>query len=278
MGQLAHKDNMKDILDAMSREGATQFEPEEREVFVRWLQILENTGMPFLLGGAFAVHAYTGVWRDTKDLDIFIWPRDLKKALHALASVGFKTEVPYPNWLAKARQEPYVMDLIFGVWNGQIPVDQDWFKRSVPGEVAGVPVQIMPIEEILASKLYVAARDRFDGSDVLHLIRCSRGNIDWKRVLARLDGNYELLLWHFILFDFAYPGHTEYLPQDLVVRLFERVRLGWSEPRDPKKFRGSLLDPFSFEVDLKDWGYQEERRMEPLVDHNGDLLHESARE
>lgn len=274
---MAHKDNFKDIQNAMSRvcysKCYANFDPEEGEVFSRWLRIIKDSGIPFMVGGAFAVHAYTGIWRDTKDLDIFLMPKDLKKALDALRNAGFETEITYRHWLAKVRYQPYFMDLIFGVWNGQLEVDESWFEYSRPVDIAGVDVQLIPLEEMLTSKIYVAARDRFDGSDVVHLIRSTKGEIDWERVMTRLNGNSQLLLWHLILFDFVYPRHTDYVPRDLVLRLFEEMQERWKNTEDLPKFRGTLLDPFSYEVDLKDWGYEDTRKMKPTVDEEGNLLH-----
>ncbi len=62
--------------------------PEELEVFRNWLEILNRARIPYLIGGAFAVYLHTGIWRDTKDLDVFIQPRDLRRALDAFAGAG----------------------------------------------------------------------------------------------------------------------------------------------------------------------------------------------
>ena len=37
-------------------------------------------------------------------------------------------------------------------------------------------------------------------------------------------------------------------------------------------FRGTLLDPFSFLVDIEDWGYEDRRNLEPVVDDEGELV------
>ena len=42
------------------------------------------------------------------------------------------------------------------------------------------------------------------------------------------------------------------------------------EPAQPfSVFRGTLIDPFSFAVDIHDWGYEDRRDLEPLVDLEG---------
>ena len=256
----------------VAREGKPQFEPEQEAMFARGLRALNQAGIAYVIAGAMAKHAYTGIWRNTKDIDLFLKPADLEPALAALAGAGFDTTIEFHHWLAKARQEPYFIDLIFGTGHGQLQIDDSWFEKSRPIKVAGVQAQLIPVEELIVSKLYVAERYRFDGADVLHVIQGTRGQIDWQRVLALLDDNRDLLLPYLLLFAFVYPGRTHYLPQSLMTELFEEARRRWSDPHGRKDFRGTLLDPFSFTVDIEDWDYEDQRKLEPLVGEMGDVL------
>lgn len=268
-----HDDDFEQASADVAREGKPEFDPGEGKVFARALRVLNETGIAYIVAGAFAKHAYTGIWRDTKDLDIFLKPEDLKTALDALDAAGFETEIEFEHWLAKAHQEPYLIDLIFGTGHGRLQVDDAWFEHSQPVEIAGVQARLIPIEELIVSKAYIAERYRFDGADVAHLIRAARGKLDWRRMLGLLGPNRELLLWHLIHFDFVYPGHSEYLPQELIVQLFEEARERWSKGRPPAKvFRGTLLDAFSYIVDVEDWGYEDPRDLEPLVDKAGESV------
>ena len=65
--------------------------PAEARLFRQWLQIMHGTGVPYALGGAYAHYAYTDVWRDSKDLDLFMRPQDVREVLDAFAAVGFDT-------------------------------------------------------------------------------------------------------------------------------------------------------------------------------------------
>src|SRR6266850_576676 len=38
------------------------------------ISVLRSTGVPFMLGGGFALATFTGRWRDTKDIDFYIHP------------------------------------------------------------------------------------------------------------------------------------------------------------------------------------------------------------
>jgi hypothetical protein len=267
-----HDDDFIQALEDVAREGKPKFEPGQARAFASALQALNEAGVPYMVGGAFAKHAYTGIWRDTKDLDLFLKPEDLKTALEVLTQVGFETEIEFQHWLAKARQEPYSVDLIFGTGHGQLQIDDGWLEHSQPTKIAGVNTRLIPIEELIVSKAYVAERYRFDGADIVHLIQGAKGRLDWQRVLTRLGDNRGLLLWHLILFDFVLPGHADDLPQALMTQLFEEVRQSWTRPQPSATFRGTLLDPFSFLVDIEDWGYEDQRDLAPLVDEGGEAV------
>lgn len=266
----SHDDDFNQAVADVARAGEAQFEPEQEQVFAQGLQALNEAGVSYLVAGAVAKHAYTGIWRNTKDLDIFLKAEDLKPALEALETAGFVTEIEFPHWLAKARREPYFIDLIFGTGHGQLRIEDSWFENSRPTEIAGVPTRLIPLEELIVSKAYVAERYRFDGADILHLIQGSRGQVDWQRVLTLLEDNRDLLLWYLILFAFVYPGRREYLPLALMAELFHEAQQRWVQARHPRAFRGTLLDPFSFTVDIEDWGYEDRRELEPLVDQAGE--------
>lgn len=246
---------------------------DESRVYREAIIALNENGVRFAVGAAFARWVYTSIWRQTKDLDIFLKPENLQPALQALQAAGFETEIKERSWLAKAWKEGHFLDLIFGTGHGQIPIDDRSFEGTIQEKVLGSTVHLMPIEEMIASAAYVAGRNRFDGPEVVHLIHAVKGKLDWGRILDRLGENRELLLWHLILFDFVYPGHASYLPKELMAQLFDETRQRWDEvKRSSKAFRGTLLDPFSYTVDVEDRGYEDRRNKEPLVDKKGKAL------
>lgn len=248
---------------------------DQQRIFAEGLQILNDLDVPYMVGAAFARHSYTGIWRTTKDLDVFIKAADLRKIMDAFEEAGYETEVTSPHWLAKARQGDNFIDLIFGTGHGHLSVDDSWFQNRQPTSILGVPTYLIPVEEMIASAMFIASRHRFDGADVVHLIRTRQGEVNWQRLLDLLGDNWELLLWHLILFDFVYPGHIGYLPKELMVQLFGRVRARWTDPEgveNPRSFRGRVIDPFSFTVDVEDWGYEDKRKLEPVVNQRGEVL------
>ncbi len=257
----------------ITRESRPILNADARKIYAQALKALNKSGITYAVGAAFARHAYTSIWRWTKDLDVFLKPVDLKKAMDALEEAGFETEIKDGHWLGKAWKEGFFIDLIFGTGHGQLPIDDDLFEGSQETKILGVDTYLVPPEEIIASAAYIAGRNRFDAGDIVHLIRATEGNLDWDRILRRLGDNYELLLWHLLLFDFMYPGHSNFLPKELMGKLFKKVQQQWKKPeKNPKTFRGTLLDPFSYIVDIEDWGYEDRRKLDPLVNQEGEAL------
>src|SRR5262249_20121918 len=79
--------------------------------FREGIQLRERKGLPFVISGAFALHEHTGIWRDTKDLDLFLPTEEVGRALAILQEDGFETDIVDPVWLAKARRDGFFVDL-----------------------------------------------------------------------------------------------------------------------------------------------------------------------
>src|SRR5215469_13358789 len=96
------------------------FAAEQESLFREVIGLFEQHLVPFAVAGAFALHEYTGIWRDTKDLDLFLPAEDVAYALQLLEQAGFHTEIADPVWLAKARRDDFFVDLITGMSNAVI--------------------------------------------------------------------------------------------------------------------------------------------------------------
>ena len=243
--------------------------PEEARLFHEWLKIMRRTNLPYALGGAYAQYAFTGVWRDSKDLDVFVRPQDVRPVLDAFAEAGYDAEIRDPRWLAKVHSTPHLLDILFAVRHmTRLRISDEWLRTAVAARFLDVPTRILRPEEIIATKVYIANRDRFDGADILHLIRALQGELDWQRLVDLLEGDEEVVLWHLVLFAFVYPMHREWLPRELMRGAFERIQ---SMPAlfGERTFRGAVLDPVSFRVDVSEWGYRDAGATPPLLDREG---------
>jgi hypothetical protein len=63
------------------------------------LQLLNESGARYMLGGAFAIFHHTGIYRDTKDLDVFCPASEYPKILKYFSSKGYRTELTDVRWL-----------------------------------------------------------------------------------------------------------------------------------------------------------------------------------
>jgi hypothetical protein len=236
---------------------ATPLPPEAISLYRDVLQAMNEHGIPYAVAGAFALQKYTGIWRMTKDLDLFMKSGDVPAALENLAAQGFGCETLDPVWLSKAHRGEYFVDLISGMSNATIVVDDSWMKRTQPAVIAGVPSQIISAEDLIASKLFVLRRERFDGADIAHIIYRTKGKLEWERIMQHACEHWEIVLWALMLFRYVYPAHTDYVPaalwQDLLSRYMHLVQ--HPDPNAP--FRGSLVDENIFSIDVKDWGLED---------------------
>src|ERR1051326_4447045 len=156
--------------------------------YERSLHALPDAGVPFLLGGAYAFEPYTGIARHTKDFDIFVRPADIAITFAALAANGCETELRFPHWLPTARCGDDLVDIIFSSGNGVATVDERWFEYAVEDVVLGVPVPLIPAEEMIWSKGFIMERERYDGADVVHVIQARARARAWRRPAARASG------------------------------------------------------------------------------------------
>lgn len=233
------------------------------------LRALAGSSVPFVVAGAYAFSEYTGIFRDTKDLDVFLRRADLEAAFRVLEGAGFRTEISEPGWIGKAWRGDWFVDLIYSSGNGVAVVDDAWFDHARPAVVMGVEVLLAPPEEMIWSKSFVLERERYDGHDVNHILRAVGQELDWDRLLRRFDRYWEVLLSHLLLFRFAYPGERSKVPDPILRRLVARLeeQLGTDHPR--ALCRGNLISRVQYRHDLEQLGYEDgrawdeaERRME----------------
>ena len=187
------------------------------------LQDVQRSGVPFLVGGAFALEIYTGVVRRTKDLDIFVLREDVDGLMRFLAAARYETEIRFPHWISKAHKGGHVIDIIFGSGNGICAVDQKWFGAAPTATIMGERVRLVPAEEMIWSKAFIMERDRYDGADIAHLLHARSESLDWGRLLWRFDRHWRVLFSHLVLFGFVYPGRRLQIPHWLMRELIQRL-------------------------------------------------------
>lgn len=234
--------------------------PVTAQLYRDALEMLNRSGVPYLVGGTYAFQYYAGIDRSTKDFDIFVRPRDVRRVLDVLGRCGFKTEIAFHHWLAKASHGEQFIDVIYRSGNGVAEVDDEWFAHATHEGVLGIPVQLVPAEEMIWTKALIMERERYDGADVAHLLRHCAGLLNWDRLVRQFGSHWRVLLSHLVLFGFIYPGERSLVPSSLVKELINRLQAELDVPtRDSKVCQGTLLSRAQYLVDVDEWGYEDAR-------------------
>jgi hypothetical protein len=228
------------------------------EFYIEALRKLQETGIPFLVGGAVAFSHFAHVSRDTKDIDVFVKPEDCPRVLDAFARAGYQTELPYPHWLGKIHDGDHFMDVIFNSGNGVARVDDLWFEHAVKTNVLGLIVRLSPVEEIIWSKAFIQERERFDGADIIHLFRETGPALDWPRLLMRFGDYWRVLLSHLILFGFVYPDKRQNVPAWVMDELVRRLTVSRPNLQNDICY-GTLLSREQYLHDLRQLKYRDSR-------------------
>ncbi|MDQ3519567.1 MAG: nucleotidyltransferase family protein [Gemmatimonadota bacterium] len=233
----------------------------EREVYKRALRALNGNGVRYVVAGAYAIYEHTGIYRETKDLDVFVEPELVPDAMRALKQAGFQTRLEQPHWLAKALDGEHFVDIIFGMGSGLSFIDPDWYCYSRPAILAATPVRVAPAEELLWHRLFISERHRHDMADIAHLILSCGAGLAWKRLLERVGENWPLLLAQLHIFSYVYPESKGTVPDWVVEELLGRANADLARPRsDERVTRGTLVSRFSFAIDVNEWGFRDLQR------------------
>ena len=230
--------------------------PSAHGFYAEALRILCASELPFLIAGTYALNAYTGVRRPTKDIDVFCKPGDYPRILHLFQERGYEPEIEDERWLAKVRKGEDFFDVIYNSTAGVTPVNDAWFTERREAEIFGHTVRILPPTEFVWSKAFVQNRERYDGADIVHVILKEHENIDWKRLLTYMEQFWEVLLVHILNFRFVYPTERHRIPQWVMDELMERLRLqeGLPVPQTPI-CRGRMFSRTDYLIDVREWGF-----------------------
>ena len=255
------------------KKAATKSKSSPNDFHRRSVAALHASNVPFLIGGAYVVEAYAGVSRRNKDFDLYIRPHDVRAAMSALSRAGYKTEMTFPHWLAKAGRGRDYVDLIFRAGNGLCEVDDTWFERARADELLGLHVKLCAPEEMIWMKAYVMERERFDGADIAHILRRCAVEIDWPHLVRRFGPDWRVLLSHLVFFGYIYPNERHRIPIGVMHDLITRLRSEATTTAPERVCRGTLLSRKQYLVDIHEWGFRDARLEERVHMNAKDIAH-----
>ncbi|MGH8901574.1 MAG: nucleotidyltransferase [Egibacteraceae bacterium] len=173
----------------MSAKDPFEPSPVSEEMFLGVLReavgALERVRVPALVMGGVA-SASLGRDRWTYDIDLFVFEKDARTALEALAEVGFRTQETYPDWLYKGIKREVLVDLIFRS-RGEVVMDEEMVARARCEEFRGEPLRVLAPEDLLVTKVLAFTEETpRHWYDALGLI--AAGGLDWTYLLRRCEG------------------------------------------------------------------------------------------
>ncbi|HWQ53863.1 MAG TPA: nucleotidyltransferase [Bryobacteraceae bacterium] len=218
---------------------------EQWSVYRQVIAQAREKGIPFALGGGLAVSVYTGHWRESKDLDIYILPHDRDSMIDITRRVGlvdYFDQRPYDRtWIYRSCSNEVIVDLMWAMANHRAPVDESWLLYGAQVNVNGEHLRVLPVEEMIWDKLYVLQRDRCDWPEAMKLIYAAGPTLDWEHLLERMGEDLPLLAGVISVFRWICPGRAHAFPR----WIWERLELSAPQPGtapDTDRSRVELLD------------------------------------
>ena len=191
-------------------------------IYQKTLDILEEAGVPYVVGGGIAVAAY-GRKRATKDIDLYVKPGDTMRALEALGRAGFEVNPMMDvKWLAKAYKDGIPVDFILENIGGIIVTDQT-LERGRYMCVSGCRMCVMSPEDLVFRKMLAMRCLRDDWYDCIAVLSNTYMAFDWDYFL-RLAEDFTERALAFIMFIRTDWDHVIPVPQRVVSTLLSRIK------------------------------------------------------
>jgi hypothetical protein len=239
---------------------ASALEPPQapENFYAEVVRLMAESEIPFLLSGTYALACYTQINRPTKDVDVFVTAGDCLKMLAYFKDRGFDIQMVDERWLARVFRGDLFVDMIFNMPTAQTHVSEEWFENAPAARIFDVRVRLVPPTEFIWSKIFVQDGYRYDGADVAHMILKRHDEIDWRRLLNRMEMYWEVLLIAVLNFRFIYPSERSLVPRWLFDELLDRLRAQADMPTPAMKVcRGRIFSPRDYGIDVADWGFSE---------------------
>lgn len=218
------------------------------EVFREALRALNEAGVPYVVGGAFAVHHYTGYWRNTHDLDLYMERQNVSQAVESLVNVGFQDDGEAAagdrDWIYHMVKDEVMIDVIWQPPNHLDPVNAGFHEWGEEATFLETPVRFMPREELVWSKIFTLNHHRCDWPDVFRVIRACSPDFDWQRLMEKLGEHWPVLLAFIVLYDWVYPQESGCIPDSVRQELMRRKAEWPIEANQP--LREMVLDPWIY--------------------------------
>lgn len=220
------------------------------------LDTLLASTIPFMVGGTYAFNAYTGMLRETKDIDLITTKANCKRILSLFRKQGYATEILDAMWIGKIYHKDNFVDVIFAERNGVYKVNNSWFELIRKGQVLGREVPLMPIEYMISTKVYVQFREKYDGSDINYLLLQYAKEIDWITLTRQIAPHWQLLFAHLLFFTFVFPSKRNTIPSWVIKMYIRNLQECFSQPPPNTRITKGHLISYEYAWAINQLDYQ----------------------
>ena len=167
-----------------------QTEPALREALKRSAAALKADGVPFALGGGYALWVH-GAPEPDHDVDLVVAETAVEDAVRSLGAAGFRIERPPEDWLFKAYLddladaddgEPPLVDVLHRL--AGVPVTEESLASAEESELLGIRIPVQPPTPIMIAKLQSLSEHYCDFGALLPVVRAVREQLDWAELRA----------------------------------------------------------------------------------------------
>jgi hypothetical protein len=192
-----------------------RFPPEQWAIYQRVLAEARRRNLQFAVGGGLAAMTYAGQWRNTKDIDLYVLPRDRHAMIRLVSELGlddlYDKQSYDRNWIYRSYKDDVIVDIMWAMANQRAEVDERWLSGPLV-EAGTEQFRLLPAEEEIWSKLYVLQRDRCDWPDALNLLYGIGPELDWRHLVTRVADDRMLLAGLLSTFAWICPARARELP------------------------------------------------------------------
>ena len=191
-----HGKKVPTIVEQSSQPSDTSDEPLLRTALKRSASALKADGVPFALGGGYALWVGGGP-EPSHDVDLVVAETDIELAATSLAAAGLRVERPPEDWLFKAycdpngstqpAEEPALVDVLHRL--GGVPVAHSLLDTAREYEVLGVRIPVLPPTPIMIAKLRSLSEHYCDFASLLPVVRAVREQLDWPEIRKETEDN-----------------------------------------------------------------------------------------
>ena len=167
-----------------------QTEPALRDALKRSAAALKADGVPFALGGGYALWVH-GAPEPDHDVDLVVAETAVEDAVRSLTAAGFRIERPPEDWLFKAYLddetdagdgEPPLVDVLHRL--AGVPVTEEALASAEEAELLGIRIPVQPPTPIMIAKLQSLSEHYCDFGALLPVVRAVREQLDWAELRA----------------------------------------------------------------------------------------------